>query len=180
MCERAKLCLAGAFRNIQNLQSLKLLMIANSTFAAKFARAFRQDPKYADFKINAHHLEETTGEVLGEFSAQIKAGSFDPQAFRVRLAALIIQRELPFAPESITAGDILRLVLEVKIDGNRDLGTWVGDWSQRKDVKFVFSNLHQEAGGEEVARLIEDTAVAVEAMRAGLGITGRTDPNLCG
>jgi len=183
MCERARLTLFNAFKNLRIISQLRPLLLANSSFALKFTQAARQSENFSRVRINAHFVEEAAAEVTARFSAGLKAGSFDRVAFEAELARHIRGRALMFAPESIGEKDVLGLIRSARIFGERTLGEWLQAWSKNEDTGFVTLSSAEEA---ERDRTVEQAISAGEvegeiaAQRAAAGIDGKTDPDLCG
>ncbi|MFH1541795.1 MAG: hypothetical protein ABIE84_01750 [bacterium] len=176
MCERARLMIYGAFRNIKDRQQLQPVAVANTTFACKFVQKLRLDPRFRGINVNAHWVEEASARVIDQFSLLIKQGSFDRTAFETTLAEEILRTQMPMHSSSIPLANVLDLVKAAQIDGTRNLGQWLNDWSKAEGTQFITLTDQQQ---QERGKAATDPALDEElaAQRAAIGIT---DKDLCG
>ena len=183
MCERARITIYQAFKNINRPPEIKPVLIAVSAFALKFTKDFRSDPGLASVLINSHFVEEATADAVKGISGSIKLRSFDEKTFNEALAARIMDHVLFFAEGKVSKSDVLRLAEKIKVDGQRTLAQWMHAWSRRDDIAFVEIGKEEERARDEGAPDLiaaPDVEKEIEAQSAALGITQRTDPNLCG
>jgi len=173
MCEHARFAILAAFRNIREPGILKPMMAIKTVFAMRLTQALRRDPAFSGIVFNAHNLEDETAEAIQRFAGHIKAGTLDVDSFYRSIAEGIMKR-LINKPLTGSLDALLRVIRDIPVDGQRNLGVWLRDWADMNQGNFV-GNLTDTEIHDEAHSMALDAAE--QEIISGAGVT---DPKLCG